>query len=576
MSWFYATSRTAHPSPNENSPPYEEPLRTISFSRFSIAVGGNPDTSFLDHNPDTNSGWAVVGVGLSQSDSGGSILSGSDWKRLLTRESFDPTALDGHFAVVRWNGDRVECFTDQLGLRTIYFSATEQGLVICTRIDWLCHAAGHREPDFKALGSRWMMFHQLSYESCVHGIERLGPGGHTLFRLGSVIRATSTPWVPTFEPDSSDHAVELLKGYLASASAYRNAPSLGLSGGLDSRLLLSLATSMSLDRLGIHTFGPDDDPDVQLAGRMTSALGIPFLHLNDPLPDADTCLKGIFSFVSQTLLVEPVSSYTKLRYYGKLRASGHMLIDGGFGEIARRQYMNRVVKLGQSALRKRDSSRLYQLMRSPRADIFSAEATHQLEAGARSSLNKALDEMPAVEKIGVENFVDLLAVRTRVPNYGGPEQGRLDSEILNFMPLVQPSFLRAIFGVNPKVRSNAGLYCDIIRKANPLLAQFPLAKGGHTHRFGLSTNLTWLSVRVKSKIARGFSDPMPNLLLEHIKDFVTDIAHSHDVLSDPMYDQKKVVESVDKYYAGDHSLRGVVDWWLTFELWKRSLQPCKS
>ena len=164
------------------------------------------------------------------------------------------------------------------------------------------------------------------------------------------------------------------------------------------------------------------------------------------------------SFVAQTLLVEPSTSYMKLRYISKLRKDVRMMIDGGFGEIARRQYLNRVVTFGRQALLTRDTTRLLQLMRSHRADIFSAEVSRLLENGAFNSLEKILDEMPAVEKIGVENFADLLAVRTRVPNTGASEQARIDTEILNFVPLVQPSFLRAVFGIP----ANSGRMPDCI------------------------------------------------------------------------------------------------------------------
>jgi hypothetical protein len=348
-------------------------------------------------------------------------------------------------------------------------------------------------------------------------------------------------------------------------------PSLGLSGGLDSRLLLALLTSSSKQGYVTHTFGDPEDPDVQVAGRITTALGLFHHYFNDPLPDVERCVSGIRSFVAETILIEPGTSYLKLRYYPKLREDGRLMIDGGFGEIARRQYLNRVVRFGRAALRTRDSSRMFQLMRSYRADIFSQEVTILLEAGARLSLDKVLNEMPAAEKIGIENFADLLAVRTRVPNYGASEQARLDSEILNFMPLVQPSFLRAVFGIPAKLRSNAGLYYDIIRTLNPTLGQFPLTKSGITYRFGLSTNLSWLTTKVKSNVTKVYSDPKPDQLLARLREYVVDVAHSKDVATNSMYDYRKVIDAVSRYYRGEHHLRSRVDWWLTFELWKRSL-----
>jgi len=571
MSWLFAVSKTDDSMHKMTSCYHETPLCTISMPRFYLAVGGNPDTSFWESNTETSTGWAVVGIGILRVDSHAFIMTRSDWAHLLTRESFDATSIDGHFVVLRWKADQIECFTDQLGLRTVYFGKYHGGICISTRLDWLASTTRRAEIDFASLGSRWLMFNQVSYESCLVGIERLGPGGRVTFKQGSVIDSTSTSWLPSFESGTTATALDILKAFVMCALHHQYTPSLGLSGGLDSRLLLALLTSSSKNGFVTHTFGDHEDPDVQIAEHITTALGLPHHCFNDPLPDVQTCISAIRSFVAQTFLIEPSTSFLKLRYYPKLRADGKLMIDGGFGEIARRQYLNRVVKLGRFALQTHDSSRLFQLMRSPRADIFSVEVTPLLEDGARRSLEKVLDEMPAVKKIGVENFADLLAVRTRVPNYGAPEQARLDSEILNFMPLVQPSFLRAVFGIPAKLRSNAGLYYGIIRMLNPALGRFPLAKSGFTYRFGLSSNLSWLTTKVKSKVANGYSDPNPHLLLAHLREYVLDVAHSKAVTTNSMYDSRKVTDAVIKYYQGELHLRSMVDWWLTFEVWKRSL-----
>jgi hypothetical protein len=572
MSWLFAISKKHNDTATEGSYPHTTPLGIISTPQLYIAVGGNPDTAIWEHNTATSTGWAVVGTGMMRTSSGVSILTHKEWRQLLMQESFDADSIDGHFVALRWQGERIECFTDQLGQRTVYFGSYDGGICISTRIDWVAQTTGHTELDFASLGSRWLLFNQVSYESCVAGIERLGPGGRATFSNGALTGSTPfKPWLPSFEPGRADTAMNVVREFAQCGLKYHHSPTLGLSGGLDSRFLLALLISEPGYDLATHTFGAPEDPDVQIAQRIAAALGLPNYHLNDPLPDVQTCIDGIRSFVSQTLLIEPATSYLKLRYYAKLRDYRRLMIDGGFGEIARRQYLNRVVRLGGAAVRTRDTARLMQLMRAPRADIFSPEVTALLESGTRSSLESAIDAMPAVEKIGIENFADLLSVRTRVPNYGAPEQARLDGEILNFMPLVQPSFLRAVFGIPAKQRSNAGLYYDIIRRSNPALSRFPLAKSGFAYRFGLPSNAIWLLLRLKSKLATPYSDSMPDQLLAHLREYVMDIVHSREVMTNPVYDYGKVSDAVTRYYAGELHLKSTVDWWLTFELWRGSL-----
>lgn len=571
MSWIFSYNRSSGNDPIRATYPHDPPLCTASSGNVYVAIGGNPDTSFWESETETSPGWAVVGLGIGHVNGRASILTKSDWHRLLTQTAFDPNVLDGHFVALRWRSGRLECFADQLGLRTLYYAQGSGEICLSTRLDWVARAAGHSEVDWAALGSRWLLFNQLSYGSGVTGIERLGPGGYALFEDGSIVRFTANrPWLPAFEPESPETALGILRQLVQCALSHPYVPSLGLSGGLDSRVLLALFRSCSPSGFVTHTFGDDRDPDVQVAKRIAQSLGVPHLQLNEPLPDVQTCIREVRSFAARSMLIEPVTTYLKLRYYPELRRNGRLMIDGGFGEIARRQYLNRVVRLGQAALRNRETSRLLELMRAPRADVFSSEVTARLEAGALRSLEEALDRMPPVEKIGVENFVDLFAVRTRVPNFGGPEQARLDGEILNFMPLVQPRFLRAMFGVPAKQRSNAGIYYDTIRSLDPGLGRFPLVKSVYTYRFGLSSAASWLTVKLKSKLLTGYSDPKPDALLAHLQEYVMDLAHSQEVRTNPVYDARKL-EAVTKYYRGGRHLRSMVDWWLAFELWRQSL-----
>lgn len=571
MSWLVAVNKAVDRMGTVTSCYHGTPLCTISLPGFYLAMGGSPDTSFYESNTETSSGWAVVGTGISIVNSHASLLTRDDWARLLTRTSFDATSVDGHFVALRWSNGGIECFTDQLGLRTIYFAEHDGGICISTRLDWLARTTEKTEIDFSALGSRWLLLNQVSYESCVVGIERLGPGGHATFKAGSVVESTNTPWLPSFEPGTTGKALEVLKALMVCVLDHHYTPSLGLSGGLDSRFLLALLTSIRKPGFVTHTFGDHNDPDIWIAESISAALGLPHQRFDDPLPDVDTCISSICSFVAQSTLTEPSTSFNKLRYYPKLREQGRLMIDGGFGEFARRRYLTRVVWFGRSALRSHDSSRLLQLMRSARADIFSPEVTRTLEKGARQSLDKALEEMPPVEKIGVENFVDLFTVRMRIPNYGGAEQARVDAEILNFMPLVQPSYLRTVFQIPLSLRSNARFTCNTIRSLSPTLTRFPLAKSGFTYPFGLPNNVAWLVTKVKSKLAKGYSDLGPHQVLGQLREYVLDIARSKEVTTNPMYDSGKVVNAVTKYYEGELHLRNTVDWWLTFELWSRSL-----
>jgi len=186
-------------------------------------------------------------------------------------------------------------------------------------------------------------------------------------------------------------------------------------------------------------------------------------------------------------------------------------------------------------------------------------------------LETALNNMPPMNEIGIENFVDLLAVRTRFPNWGGLEQARTDAYVMSFMPMVQPSFLRAVFKTDVKFRANGCTYKDIIQSKEPRLKKYPLVKSGTTYPFGLPSVPAWIFVKTKNRISRPFIDTTPDRFLLQIKDYVRDLVHSTEVRNWYGYDRTKILTIIDKYYKGDKRYTKAVDWWLSFELWRQSL-----
>lgn len=567
MSWLVALST----SQRAEAPPLPAaPLHTAAQPGLTVAVGGNPDTCAFHSDTDSSSGWAVVGTGILLSGSRATMMTHADWANVLSRPDLDPRTLDGHFVAMRWRGETIEIFTDQLGLRTLYWGECAGGIFVSTRLDWVTAATGHGDLDFQALGSRWLLFNQMSYASGVKQIGRLGPGGRAQFRSGSLMGSAVTPWIPQSEPASPGEALDLAGAFVGCALDHQLTPALALSGGLDSRLLLAFLVGSGSADFTTYSIGDPADPDVRVAGEMTSHLNLRHSDYCDPLPDPHTCLEHLRSYVAQVHLVEPASTWSKLRYYPVLRERGHLVIDGGYGEFGRRQFFNRVVRLGRAAVRARDGKGLIHLVGHARADIFVPEVARSLEQGALAALQEALDSMPA-RRLDPGDFMDLLAVRFRIPNSGGPEQARQDSEVLNFMPLAQPSYLRAVLAVPAHFRANGRAYYDRIRMMDSRLMRFPRVKGGDTIPFGLSTNLSWLIARAKALAGKGYVDPRPDELLMRLREYVLDLVHSAAVSGNGIYDNRKVVAAVDRYYRGDGRGRSAVDWWLTFELWKQAL-----
>lgn len=573
MSWIYAIIGSEHGGPVarrvDESPSH--PLVVVRLPGLYLAAGGISDTCLYE--TDELNGWVVVGLGIEVFEGGARFMDKNHWRRVLSGDTPWTSSLNGHFAAIRWKNQQVECFTDELGQRALYFGKCNTRVCVSTRVDWVSNFTGCADIDFSSLGSKWLTFNQLDYGSCITGISRLGPRGHAIFKHENILKAATTPWLPQFGNDKIDGAVGILTSLLRGGMDQGWQVSLGLSGGIDSRLLLAELLAIDGHRFGVHTFGNNSDPDVIVSSSIADAFGLDREYFDEPLPAVNTCVAMLKEHAAHTCFVEPASSFLKLRYYPALHQRGRLLIDGGFGEIARRQYLNRIAKFGRRALVSRDVSRLFPLLRVERGDVFAPDLIPVMLRGAHDSLEQTLSCLPPAKEIGVENSVDLLAVRTRIPNYGAHEQARLDGEVINFMPLVQPSFLRAVFAAGVRSRSNGRFYRDLIRSGSPQLATFPLVKGGTTYPFGLSTPAAMLWTRMKVKLGKPFVDPSPNQLLSHIKEFVLDTVHSRPVVEWPGYNSAMVQDAAEQYYSkGNVRARMTIDWWVSFELWRSSLR----
>ncbi|MBS1911323.1 MAG: hypothetical protein JST22_05000 [Bacteroidetes bacterium] len=544
-----------------------------------IAAGGIPETCIICNDVERLSGWIVVGAGWRLLDDGCRMIRASDWHTYIHRAPDSLANLDGHWAIVRWNAETAECFTDGLGLRELYFGAIDSSICVATRPDWVARSRGGADADFASLEGRWLLFNQIGYGSGVSGVHRCGPGGRLSVRAGRVAGHTSTPWQPHFRGRGTEHALMRAADSLRAVCDERPGDvSLGLSGGIDSRLLLALMLENGAHTFVAHTFGEAADPDVDIAGQLAHAAGVEWSRIRTGNGDPQAMLARAREYVVQTALVEPASSAIRLGLYSSLRRAGRVLVDGGFGELVRHRYYRRIALAGRDALLRRDARRLLPYLRSQRAAIFLPDVAATLERGALDNLQAVLDALPDIGRIGVENALNLLAVRTRIPNYGAPEQARLDAIVPNLMPCAQPSLLQELFApwMPSAIRSNRAVR-EVIRHAArrhviPDLARLPLVAGGVLYSLGEPAFTVRLRAVAGRMLRRRHQATVTashrDIFLQQLREYMFDLVHSESVAGYGAYNVAAIRNAVTAYYHGGRHLAAYVDWWLTFELWR--------
>jgi len=304
---------------------------------------------------------------------------------------------------------------------------------------------------------------------------------------------------------------------------------------------------------------------------MLSSLGRKNEIIDGELPSTDKLIEILKNYSIQTMVTNPVSSILNLRFYSRLTDGNRIIIDGGFGEIWRRAFANRLLILGKNTLLRKDLKAIANLLRYNRANIFSEEALIEFNLGISEQLDDLFDEFPDINQIRPEHWIDLLSIRTRLANYYAPEQTRVDQYVISFMPFVQKDILKLLFDADEKVKLNDKFFKQFIKQNVSVLTKYPLVKGKITHSFNVSSLSSRLQSRIKNKLGIFYKDKHQINFLNSMREFIGDIINSSDVRSYEYYDSKKLNTIANKFLSSGGKYNKELDWFLSFELFRQGL-----
>jgi hypothetical protein len=524
---------------------------------------------------------------------------------------------------------------DPAGLRTIYYHETGEKLYLNPESAVLAKELG-LGMNWNATGNSWLLVNQIGYDAPFEGMKKLAPGS-TLTVEGGRVRVEETPWQPAStgggtafdemtsrDPDSQATGrpgtqektdasrTEYITGewwarsVLRAIETIRNGRpvSLGLSGGLDSRVLLALLSKSGIP-FRTHVYGLPDAPDVRVSTSISRKQGFGFGHRHyEPiLPPVEELADAACRHASATMATRPASDVLNLGMFSDIGESGSVLVDGGFGEIGRRQYLKRLWYLARWALYRNDIRTITKHLTAPKPAIFAPEIAVMMKEGLGETVER---EWMRVRNAGLDMpaTLDLFALRHRVPNFGAPIQSVMDQMLPNIMPLIHPEVLDASFAMPARQKAGSRLFRNTIARYAPELQDFPLAKGetvvpyhqgfwrtqieehlrkirksrqfmrseqsvnsGNTRNTSISSdssntgNNSYTSNTGKKEL----SASIPVLFLKHIEPWLRDHAGSREVRECGIYDMDALQMRLDAFSAGDVLQAAWLDWWLAFE-----------
>jgi hypothetical protein len=575
MSWLFGViGRFSAAETEKFGAIHGKPIHKIQSNNIYITAGGIKETCFCSTEMEPSnlsSGWLACGVGIYHEGTQFSLMTSARWQKLLSQPSPPLHDLNGHFVVVKWTENQVTCYTDQLGFRNLFLTQLGDYSAFSTRLDWLTKLRGDCQINFEEFGSRWLLVNQLSQESIVTDIERLTQGGVAECTPAS-ITVKNHPWEPNipFDPPNANFE-DILRDLVLFPLKNNQKLSLALSGGVDSRVLLSILLSGKLENWSLHTVGDAEDPDVQTAKRISEHLNVDHQIFNPSIPNPHQAPDLIRDYVGQTMVRLPASHFVKHLYYSSLHDQNMMVIDGGQGEVVRREFFNQLRFRGGKILTDGNIEDIFPLIFRERAPIFNDEIMKTMKDNALAKIGKLREDLPPVKSVGLAHWLDLFIILTGFPNTTNLEQSRSDAELVNFAPFAQPSLLRKLFSVPVSERNNGKMFFRIIKQSQKYLVRYKRVKNGVALPFQLSTLASRVFINLNHKLGRNYSESTPARFLESLSDFVQDAARSTAVRNFEYYDHTGILKMVDGFYGGSKGLEHELDWWLAFEMWRQTV-----
>ena len=547
-----------------------EPDFSWQNGRFCVFGKGAADRFFSSVDEDTKSGWVVSGIGL-ETDSPFNLLNSKRWDKHLHQPKERIHRLNGYFAAIRFSADHIEFFTDALGMRSLFLAQVDETLLFSTRFDWLLQLLPEKTIDWRALGSSWLTLNAFNGKSIVDEIMRVHSSGYVSVKKGS-FAITSQKWTPKSQNSAPSTFTETLTSLSISPFDAGNPVSLGLSGGLDSRVLFATLLGQSQAEFGLYTFSGLDHPDEKVARLLNEPFEKNHLFLPQPVVDHNQILKDLPELAARTMLASSIPQLSIGASYKMLGLNQPRTIDGGFGEIGRRRFLRSVELNARQAIFDKSARRMMPYFLDMKANIFKTEPMHEMQSGLVEDLQVAVDAMPDARTFGLENWLDLFLIRTRVPNLAGIRQDIMDEHVFHLMPFLQPALLHQIFSLPLTERKNGALYRSIIQKSAPHLTKVPLVKGNDSYPYRLKDVAAMAWMKAKRKVGMGFSSPGQTASLLALEEYVRDTFSPTFLNASTCYSEQKVLRLIEEFYTKkDERKASSINWLISFESIRKQL-----
>ncbi len=560
MSWLFGILQKSKQSKFNFK--LDEDFQKVELDNLFVAISKNSKTAFIKSTPTSIS--AYVGV---------PIIEENNKKKLLNKKSFynsnsiNVNNLFGHFVWLNYSNNVLELFTDTLGLRELYYVDSEKQFIFSTRIDLITKFLAEANIDIKEFSTLWLTNFQLSNNSIVNEIKRLGPGGEIIFS-NSKIKISHNKFVKTTVKSPLEKFPRIISDY-CSVEKDSHKVSLGLSGGIDARVILSFLLKSEND-FSCHTIINEEDNDLKIASELCNTLDLRHKLIERENINLAEYEKDILQFYKNIPPKIPLTQLLDFGIYGKEYLQNYILQDGGFGEFYRRQYLSRIFLRGFSKFNLEKAENIKNILYAPKPQIFKDEVSIQLENSVDGFVKELISSFPIPRSENeLAEILDLISINFMLPNVYSPGQIILDQNYISFMPLTQKDTINCGMNILFNEKSDSKMFKKIIKNSNSKLTRINLVKNNLENPFWLNNKLVMLRLVINRKFARQKNFERYRILYNS-KEYILDLINDINTKNNEYLSYSENIKFTNQFFNGDLSKGSFVDWLCTFVLWSRA------
>ncbi|MDH2414837.1 hypothetical protein [Nocardioides sp. CER19] len=386
-----------------------------------------------------------------------------------------PTLMPPFAAVTLRDAGTLVAATDGLGFRHLYSTGGPGWGAVSTSARALA-ALTDAPLDREALAVQTMLGWQLGTRTLFDGVTKVGPGGLVTLGDGRLVETSYAS--PEPEPTTLEAAVvrmrEMLRGYLGAYLDDHPDAVLQLTGGQDSRLLLSAIAPARRPSVAAMTLGPPDCADQVIAGALARRCGLQHETLTldglDELSPAEAHELCLDAAARLELMADPLAAAAL--DYAELRARPGRRISGLGGELARGFYY-----LGPVAHEKPTMRRTLQLTRW-RMFVNDAVPPDALEPEfhdwARDFTTQDVHRILAATGHGWSAATDDLYLEHRMQRWAGGTETAVCTDRVSTNPMLDDRFIATVRGLAPEDKRNSRFLARLQVALDEDLARIPL------------------------------------------------------------------------------------------------------